>query len=197
MRAHPRALLVAMAATAVFLASCSTQPPRLNGRHRQPVNTAVPPATQPAVAQDANVEPPATSAPVSGPTPGQIVAITDAAPADTRVFRMHFASGRADFRVPSTMEPDLLALARSAQRVLVKGRTDGQAYSAGDEQVALSRALRARHYLIAHGVEATRIDVQFASAADYLAENTSSTGRAQNRRVEIELALPTQVLSQR
>ena len=110
---------------------------------------------------------------------------------------MHFASGRADFRVPSAMEPELLSLARSAQRILVKGRTDGQAYSAGDEQVALGRALRARQYLIAHGVEATRIDVQFASAADYLAENTSSTGRAQNRRVEIELALPAQVLSQR
>jgi outer membrane protein OmpA-like peptidoglycan-associated protein len=81
----------------------------------------------------------------------------------------------------------LLPLLADAKRVVVRGRTDGQHMSAADEQVALNRALSAQRYLVNQGVSPLIISINYLSAGDYVADNNSMAGRAQNRRVEIEV----------
>ncbi|WP_242468398.1 OmpA family protein [Burkholderia plantarii] len=62
----------------------------------------------------------------------------------------------------------------------------------GDEALALRRALSARSYLVARGVSPLKIMVNFASAADFVADNSTAEGRRENQRVDIEVVyIPT------
>lgn len=203
--------LLQAATTIALLASCSSmhEPKTLNGRHRTPINgqpvainhapalpsraAVIAPSPEPAVF--ALAEP---VAPVGAETCTNTAEISAAPPAATqaasvhseiRTFRVFFEHGEAQLAVPPSMEPKLLAAARAAERIVVRGRTDGATQSAGDEAVALQRALAARRYLIAQGIPATLIDLQFASAADYLADNKTAQGRDKNRRVEFVFSL--------
>ena len=67
------------------------------------------------------------------------------------------------------------------------GRTDAERPSAGDERIALKRAQAAMNYLVARGVPATKVSVNYLSGGDHVAEGGTAVGRAQNRRVEIEV----------
>ncbi|MDA1379173.1 OmpA family protein [Plesiomonas shigelloides] len=67
------------------------------------------------------------------------------------------------------------------------GRTDGRYPSKQDQWIAERRAINIRNYLVARGVPAERIDVNYAAATDYIADNTTLTGRENNRRVDIEI----------
>ncbi len=51
----------------------------------------------------------------------------------------------------------------------------------------MRRALSARQYLIARGVSPLKIMVHFASASDFVADNSTPEGRHQNQRVDIEV----------
>jgi len=47
-------------------------------------------------------------------------------------------------------------------------------------------------YLVARGVSPLKITLNYASAADFIAENTTAVGRHQNQRVEIDIVyVPT------
>lgn len=75
---------------------------------------------------------------------------------------------------------------RAAVALLPTGRRQA------DEALALRRALSARQYLIARGVSPLKIMVNFASATDFVADNSTPEGRYQNQRVDIELVyVPT------
>lgn len=192
MRFRTSATLVVAAA---LLASCSSapKPKTLNGKHRQPINTTLIQPPAPAVrtmethnavssAPDAACGPcsplPATTLPVDDETrPEELV----------RVFRFQFPFGGTSLVVPPETSSELLPLAKQARTIRLRGRTDGPAYSAGDERVALNRALAARTYLVAHGVDPTRVRLDYVSGADYLADNSTAEGRSRNRRVEVEL----------
>ena len=43
------------------------------------------------------------------------------------------------------------------------------------------------NYLVARGVPATKVSVNYLSGGDHVAEGGTAVGRAQNRRVEIEV----------
>lgn len=111
-------------------------------------------------------------------------------PVSTTVF-VTFESGGATFR-PLADGAVTLAGAKSAALVAIRGRTSTDIPTAGDEALALARAAAARSYLIAHGVSPLKITLNYASGADFVAENDTAAGRHQNQRVEIYLVyVPT------
>lgn len=76
--------------------------------------------------------------------------------------------------------------------IYISGRTSTLRPSAADEALALRRALSARSYLVARGVSPLKIMVNFASAADFVADNSTAEGRRENQRVDIEVVyIPT------
>jgi outer membrane protein OmpA-like peptidoglycan-associated protein len=92
----------------------------------------------------------------------------------------------------TTFRPDestaaMLAEAKDATIIYISGRTSTLRASAADEALALRRALSARQYLIARGVSPLKIMVNFASASDFVADNSTPEGRYQNQRVDIEV----------
>lgn len=88
---------------------------------------------------------------------------------------------------PDESTASMLAEAKHAAMIYVSGRTSTQRASAADEALALRRALSARQYLVARGVSPLKIMVNFASATDFVADNSTAEGRAQNQRVDIEV----------
>ena len=102
-----------------------------------------------------------------------------------------FSDSSTTFR-PDASTAELLAEAKGATIIYVSGRTSTLRPSAADEALALRRALSARSYLVARGVSPLKIMVNFASAADFVADNSTAEGRRENQRVDIEVVyIPT------
>jgi outer membrane protein OmpA-like peptidoglycan-associated protein len=104
--------------------------------------------------------------------------------------RFAFNSTRVD--IPPDAAPSLLEDAKTAPLVLLRGRTDGASDSPAESRMAQARASAVRDYLIASGVDASRIRTTHQPSGDHVADNRSPQGRELNRRVEIEVyrALP-------
>jgi outer membrane protein OmpA-like peptidoglycan-associated protein len=88
---------------------------------------------------------------------------------------------------PTAEATELLADAQHAAIIYINGRTSTSRPSAADEALALRRALSARAYLVARGVSPLKIMVNFASAADFVADNSTAEGKRENQRVDIEV----------
>ncbi len=71
--------------------------------------------------------------------------------------------------------------------VTISGRTSTNKASAKDEALALARAVSARAWLVARGVSPLKIMINYVSAADYAADNSTPEGRYINQRVDVEL----------
>ncbi|WP_455708812.1 OmpA family protein [Burkholderia seminalis] len=84
-----------------------------------------------------------------------------------------FPDSSATFQ-PTPEALELLADARNAAIIYISGRTSTLRPSAADEALALRRALSARSYLVARGVSPLKIMVNFASAADFVADNSTA-----------------------
>jgi outer membrane protein OmpA-like peptidoglycan-associated protein len=70
----------------------------------------------------------------------------------------------------------------------IEGHTDNTGSAAKNTELSVQRAIAVRDYLIAQGVQASRIDVDGFGSAQPVADNTTADGRARNRRVEIVLS---------
>lgn len=99
--------------------------------------------------------------------------------------RFEFASSR--FSLPSHVARALIEDARPAPLILLRGRTDGVSDTAAEARIAHNRAVAVRNYLMAAGIEASRIRLTYQPTGDHVADNASHAGRALNRRVEIEI----------
>ena len=100
-----------------------------------------------------------------------------------------FDSGRADIK--PEMRPVLDKLTTNLDpkvRMTVVGHTDSTGTDAINDALSIERAQSVRNYLSVRGVDAQRIAVQGRGSHEPVANNTSDSGRAQNRRVEIFLA---------
>jgi hypothetical protein len=75
----------------------------------------------------------------------------------------------------------------SAHLVVLRGRTDGAADTPAESRIARERAATVRDYLVSAGVDPSRIRATYQPVGDRIADNADSTGRALNRRVEIEV----------
>ena len=81
----------------------------------------------------------------------------------------------------------VLSDAKDAVAIYVYGRTSTSKASASDEALAFKRAASARAYLVSIGVSPLKIMVNYVSAADYVVDNSTPSGRATNQRVDIEM----------
>ena len=84
----------------------------------------------------------------------------------------------------------LLPLAHQAASIRIKGRTDATGRAAENRSLALARASRVRSALIAHGVDARKLKVFYCTRC-HVSENDTEQGRRANRRVEIDILMPS------
>jgi len=77
-------------------------------------------------------------------------------------------------------------------RVRVIGHTDSTGSDAINNPLSLDRAEAVRDYLAGRGVSSSRVDVSGRGSHEPVADNGTTSGRAQNRRVEILLREPEQ-----
>ena len=105
---------------------------------------------------------------------------------------VHFAFNSTQVSIPTAEASALVEEAKVAPLVLLRGRTDGTADSSAESRIAQARANAVRDYLVASGVDPTRIRTTHQPSGDHLADNRTLQGRNLNRRVEIEVyrALP-------
>ena len=82
--------------------------------------------------------------------------------------------------------PDLL--------VDVEGHTDAVGSDSYNLKLGLRRAEAVKRVLISHGVAASRLNVTSYGESRPIADNSSTSGRARNRRVEINVAQPGAVM---
>lgn len=100
---------------------------------------------------------------------------------------VHFAFNSTQVSIPTAEASALVEEAKVAPLVLLRGRTDGTANSSAESRIAQARANAVRDYLVASGVEPTRIRTTHQPSGDHLADNRNPQGRNLNRRVEIEV----------
>ena len=147
--------------------------------------------TAPAPPASAAAAPPQTAAPLQTAAPPQT-----AAQACERSLagvlageQIVFASGSAAIDARSGALLDRLAReARSCPGTLrIEGHTDPVGRSAFNRRLSQARAAAVREALIARGVPAGRLRARGFAARRPIADNTTESGRARNRRIEFHL----------
>ena len=192
----------------LLLGSCGSppKPPTVDESQRRPVNTTMAVELQVCKNDLQNTRILATEtgrmAESTAATLQQLVARQQAiaalqtrttAPPANSVFMVHFVFGSSKVAIPAEVSAALVDEARSAPLVVLKGRTDGTTDTSAESRIARERAAEVRDYLIAAGVDATRIRATYQPAGDHAADNAGAAGRAMNRRVEIEVYRATPV----
>ena len=79
-------------------------------------------------------------------------------------------------------------------QVIIKGHTDSTGDNAFNQRLSEDRADRVRTYLISEGVTSARISAIGFGETMPVASNSTEAGRAQNRRVEVEIRPDREVL---
>src|SRR5450755_4602847 len=102
------------------------------------------------------------------------------------VFRVAQPFAKAEFNPSPAFERELVRIARMSDHIEIRGRTDAGVASTVDRAIAQNRAAKAKSFLLANGVDATKIRVSFLARGGYVVDNATPAGRALNRRVEIE-----------
>lgn len=95
--------------------------------------------------------------------------------------------------INASLRPVLDQFARTlnehpATRVTIIGHTDSTGSDAINDPLSLRRAGSTRDYLVAHGVDGRRIEIDGRGSHEPVADNATQEGRARNRRVEIYVA---------
>jgi outer membrane protein OmpA-like peptidoglycan-associated protein len=169
---------VALAPAAPPVAPAAVAPPVAPATAAPPV---VPAAAAPPVA------PQATTA----PAPAEVVRLeAKAAPKTSDWPALRFARNTTWLSAES--RETLGELARRLKddpnlRAVLAGHTDDLGAPERNRSLSLDRALRARRYLVGHGVARDQVEVQSFGSSQPAASGRSREARAQNRRVEISL----------
>ena len=71
--------------------------------------------------------------------------------------------------------------------ILVSGYTDSTGNVAANERLSKKRASSVASYLISKGIKSSRIKIVGRGSEEPVASNSTESGRAQNRRVEIKI----------
>jgi outer membrane protein OmpA-like peptidoglycan-associated protein len=92
--------------------------------------------------------------------------------------------------VKSNFEPILDRFAQSlnenqATTVRIIGHTDSTGSDAINNPLSINRAASTRNYLASRGVNSQRIAIDGRGSTQPIADNSTESGRARNRRVEI------------
>lgn len=84
---------------------------------------------------------------------------------------------------------ELAPLAKRADKVNVRGRTDGLGNAGSNRKVALDRAHTVYNAFVQEGVDKQKLRLTYCTTC-FVAANDSEAGRRLNRRVEVELIMP-------
>ena len=200
--------VVALVPWMLLLASCSSppKPPTVDESQRRPVNTQMAVELQVCksdlqntrlLAAESGRLAESTTATLANLAARQQIIAAMQAPADkpppaNSVFTVRFDFGSTRVAIPEGIATPLIADAKVAPLVLLRGRTDGSSDTLVESRIARERAAAVRDYLVAAGVDPARIRATYQPVGDHVADNGSDSGRSLNRRVEIELyrALP-------
>lgn len=192
----------------MLLASCSSppKPPTVDETHKRPVNTAMAVELQVCkndlqntrllatesgrLAEAANAA--LTQISTRQQALANLRADVDRHARGNSVFTVRFGYGATRVDIPADAADVLIEEARGAPLIMLRGRTDGLSDALAESRVARARAAAVRDYLVAAGIEPSRIRSTYQAAGDHVADNDDPGGRALNRRVEIEIyrALP-------
>lgn len=143
----------------------------------------------------------AMSKPQREMTDGQVIG-APTFPAN-RLYTIRFDYGSTRISLPTEGAAVLIEAAKASSLIVLRGRTDGTRDTLVEANIARERAAQVRDFLVSAGVDPSRIRATHQPSGDHVAENTSTGGRSQNRRVEIELyrappvALDAPVIAQR
>lgn len=99
-----------------------------------------------------------------------------------------FAPGRSDILPSAYAELDKLVLVMSAEprsKWMIEGHTDATGNPEKNRQLSLKRANAVLDYFAERGISRLRFKVRGVGADDPIADNSTETGRAKNRRVKI------------
>jgi OOP family OmpA-OmpF porin len=143
--------------------------------------------------------PPPPPAPVAAPPPpppvaaaAPVVAPPPPAPAPVRdvvvLKGVNFANNSAQLTRESTVILDEVAVSlnkRSDVRAEVAGHTDDRGDANYNRSLSQRRAESVRSYLVSKGVDASRLTARGYGEDSPVADNKTSAGRAENRRVEL------------
>ena len=102
-----------------------------------------------------------------------------------------FDSGRHDIKPNLRPILDQFAQGLAQQQsteVRIIGHTDNTGSDAVNNPLSVNRAQSTRDYLVARGVNASRITIDRRGEREPIADNSTEAGRARNRRIEIFLA---------
>ena len=104
--------------------------------------------------------------------------------------RVRFAPGSSaidgDFVALVSAWRDVLAAVPSVQ-MRVTGYTDDRGSASANDQLALARAQGLADWMVAQGIDGGRIVVAGGGASSPVASNDTPEGRAENRRIQVEL----------
>jgi outer membrane protein OmpA-like peptidoglycan-associated protein len=101
------------------------------------------------------------------------------------------------YAIKPNMRPVLDRLASTLNQhpvtmVTIIGHTDSTGSDAVNDPLSINRAAATRDYLVQRGVSAQRIAIDGRGSRQPVADNSTASGRAMNRRVEIFIAEPAQ-----
>jgi outer membrane protein OmpA-like peptidoglycan-associated protein len=99
-------------------------------------------------------------------------------------FAVNSAQIRSDFKPVLDRFAQTL-VQNPAATVQIIGHTDSSGTDAINNPLSVNRAASTRDYLVGRGVPPSRIMIDGRGAWEPIADNSTTTGRAQNRRVEI------------
>lgn len=200
---HATILLSPFMLTLALLASCTSppKPPTVDESRKRPVNTAMAVELQVCKGELQNTRLLATEssrlAQASAATLASVAAHQQALanqqrrdqlpPQANSVYTVQFDYGSSRLDLALDSAAVLIDEAKTAPLVLLRGRTDGDVDTPAEARIARQRAEAVKAYLVAAGIDPSRIRSTYQPAGDHVATNAIAAGRTLNRRVEIEV----------
>ena len=130
-------------------------------------------------------------APAPKPVPPPVAAPAPVAEKITLKAGALFDSGKSDLKTAGQRELDDLASklkgTQGIESIQVTGHTDSQGQAAFNQTLSEQRAAAVKSYLINKGVDGNKISTRGMGASNPVADNATASGRAQNRRVELDI----------
>jgi len=85
---------------------------------------------------------------------------------------------------------ELISLMNNFQdlEVQIIGHTDDVGSLEKNLELSIKRAIAVKDYMILHGIEAQRLNTEGKGETQFISDNNSELGRAENRRVEFKLS---------
>jgi OOP family OmpA-OmpF porin len=99
---------------------------------------------------------------------------------------IEYATGASE--VPDNIKPQLLQIAQilkdDPRGIAINGHTDNTGAAQDNKVLSLARAEKIKAYLVSQGVDASRLNTAGFGDEKPIADNSSDTGKAKNRRIE-------------